>query len=73
MRAPGVERPNVADVAALRPWSCVVDDIAAAHPGATHHDDGVQSRWSVIARARDGDDRRLTFAWGLLQRVSELD
>jgi hypothetical protein len=70
VRAPGVPRPDVTDVAALPPWSCTVDDIAAGHPDATHHDDGVQSRWTVIVRAADGHDRRLTFAWGLLQRVS---
>jgi hypothetical protein len=68
-----VARPALADIDALQPWSCTVDDLAAAHPQATHHDDGVQSRWTVIARASDSHDRRLTFAWGLLQRVSTTD
>ena len=71
VRADGAPRPDTTDVAELTAWSCVVDDVAAAHPHAQHHDPGVQSRWTVVAPAVDGRDRVLTFVWGLLQRVEE--
>ena len=56
------------EVAALAPWSCVVGDLAAAHPDARHIDPGIPSRWLVeVAGPHSG--HRATFVWGLLQKV----
>lgn len=60
-------RPVRADLAAPpEPWSCVLDDVLAAHPDARRLDPGVPSREAL----RVGP-RRLLFVHGLLQTVDE--
>lgn len=48
------------------PWSCVLDDVLAAHPDARRLDPGVPSR-----DALEVGGRRLLFVHGLLQEVTE--
>lgn len=70
VRPPGEAAPTLPAPVALAPWSCVVDDVSRAFPGAIAVDPGVPSRWQVLL-----DRRRVlaTFVWGLLQQVQLAD
>lgn len=69
VRADGSPGVDASDVTVLAPWSCVVEDVSAAHPHARHLDPGVLSRWHVVVPGPDGVDRRLVFVWGLLHDI----
>jgi hypothetical protein len=73
VRADGAPAPVLTSVAALLPWSCVVQDVASAFAPVEHADGSAMSRWSVAFTAPDGDGspgRHLArFVWGLLQSV----
>lgn len=59
-------RPVLPAVPDLAPWSCVVDDVLSAHPGARQLDPDVPSRWLVQVGRHD-----LWFVHGLLQDVRD--
>jgi hypothetical protein len=65
VRASGGPAGPLDDLPTIAPWSCVVDDLAAAHPGATHVDLQLNSRWGLVI-----DDQLATFVWGLFQQVA---
>jgi hypothetical protein len=67
VRASGAPGPLI-DLPALEPWSCVVADLAIAHPGSRSVDLQTNSRFGL-----DIDGRWLaTFVWGLLQKVEQI-
>ena len=73
VRAPDSRVPDASDVAGLPPWSCVVGDVAAAHPDTEHVDPGVASRWVVSVVDEHGREHQAVFVWGLLQVVRRQD
>ena len=51
VRAPDTTAPLLRTAADLRPWSCVVDDVGAAFPGARPLEGSAPSRWGVAFEA----------------------
>ena len=70
VRVTGQPSGPLQDVTAMAPWSCVVEDVVAAHPAARQVDLQLNSRWGVVAE-QDGADYLATFVWGLLQTVEQ--
>jgi hypothetical protein len=64
VRASSATSPVLQDFSTMQPWSCVVGDVVAAHPGSRQVDLQLTSRWGVVL-----DDQLATFVWGLLQHV----
>ncbi|MFB9837737.1 hypothetical protein [Actinoallomurus acaciae] len=73
VRPGGVPGPRIDGVADLRPWSCVVSDVATRFAPARHQADTVPSRWQVGFTAPGERPRSYVahFVWGLLQTVEE--
>ncbi|MGK4579512.1 hypothetical protein [Kitasatospora sp. HPMI-4] len=73
VRAPGSPVPGLRTLADLRPWGCVVSDVAAAFPPAVPREGSAPTRWRLDFTAPDagGVPRSCTadFTWGLLQEV----
>lgn len=65
VREPGVPAKPLPEIDAVEPWSCVIGDLAAAHPDAEHTDPHIPSRWIMTIAG----GYRATFVWGLLQTV----
>ena len=69
--------PELASLADLVPWSCVIGDVDRAFPGGTHLEGDAASRWGLrlTAPGADGNPVVVTaqFVWGLLQRVVVAD
>lgn len=74
VRAPGAPGPRLRTAADLTPWSCTVDEAAAAFPPARPLEGTAPTRWRLALTAPDpdGTPRRLVaeFTWGLLQRLT---
>jgi hypothetical protein len=78
VRPDGAAGPRLGDVADLRPWTCVVSDVATRFAPVRHQADTVPSRWEVGFSAPDpggGGSRAYVahFVWGLLQTVEKDD
>lgn len=83
VRAPGTPRPTLRHLGDLRPWSCVIGDVAAAFGPLRHLEGSAPTRDLALARVPvepDGADAAdtggvettavaLEFVYGLLQRV----
>jgi hypothetical protein len=68
VRAPGAPAPALRGVGDLTPWSCVVEDVAAAFPPATPLAADAPSRARLAVTAPDTGARVVAhFTWGLLQ------
>ncbi|WP_051060700.1 hypothetical protein [Nocardiopsis gilva] len=69
--------PTLRDVSDLKPWSCVIDDVARAFAPATPLEGTAPSRWRLMFGAPDAEGRDgrfiADFTWGLLQRVTRAD
>ncbi|NBM19571.1 hypothetical protein [Streptomyces sp. GC420] len=71
IRAPGVPGPALRTVADLRPWTCTVDEVARAFPGARPMEGTAPTRWRLALPATEGGGTLVTeFTYGLLQEVS---
>ncbi|MFI9275867.1 hypothetical protein ACIGXM_35010 [Kitasatospora sp. NPDC052896] len=77
VRAADSPPPSLRTLADLRPWSCVVSDVAAAFPPAVPREGSAPTRWQLDFTAPDpaGVPRSCTadFTWGLLQEVRIAD
>jgi hypothetical protein len=72
VRAPGAERPRLAAVADLLPWSCTVDDAARAFPPAAPLPPDAPSRARLSLTDPLTANRLVAhFTWGLLQYVAD--
>jgi hypothetical protein len=72
VRAGDCPAPELATVADLRPWGCVVGEVEQRFEAVRHSDDDAPTRWSTEFTAVSGDRpaRYLArFTWGLLQTV----
>lgn len=73
-RAPGSGAPALRTLADLTPWSCTLDEAAAAFPRARPLEGSAPTRWRLALTAPDtaGRPRAVTaeFTYGLLQRCS---
>ncbi|WP_093714002.1 hypothetical protein [Actinacidiphila alni] len=69
VRAPGAPRPRLRDIADLTPWSCTVDDVAAAFPPAAMLEPDAPSRARLQVTGPAGERVVAHFTWGLLQYV----
>ncbi|WP_206430006.1 hypothetical protein [Streptomyces sp. ADI96-02] len=70
VRAPGAPGPEPDSVAALRPWSCTVDEVARAFPPARPMEGSAPTRWALaVTDPADGRERVAEFTWGLFQRL----
>ncbi|GAA2269374.1 MULTISPECIES: hypothetical protein [Kitasatospora] len=73
VRATDSPPPVLRTLADLRPWSCVVSDVAAAFPPAVPREGSAPTRWQLdfTAPGTAGEPRACTadFTWGLLQEV----
>lgn len=73
VRADGGPRPVLRTVADAVPWSCTLDECAAAFDEVTFHDVGLTGHEAITCTAPgpDGEPARwlLRSIWGLLQRV----
>jgi hypothetical protein len=75
VRAGDCAGPELATVADLRPWGCVVAEVERAFGAVRHSGDDAPTRWSTEFTAGGaGRARRYLarFTWGLLQVVDEL-
>lgn len=66
--------PRLAQVGDLTPWSCVVEDVAAAFAPVRHLEGSAPSRWTTVFTADSGGAPReyaARFVWGLFQTVQE--
>jgi hypothetical protein len=75
VRPEGAPGPRIGGVADLRPWSCVVSDVAERFPPVRHRADTVPSRWQVCFTAPGAGAAPRPyvahFVWGLLQTVEQ--
>ncbi|GAA2498191.1 hypothetical protein GCM10010406_38430 [Streptomyces thermolineatus] len=71
VRAPGAAGPVLASAEDLRPWSCTVDEVAAAPAlrPVRPMEGTAPSRWRLAL----GDGSVAHFTWGLLQYVDRTD
>ncbi|WP_240140223.1 hypothetical protein [Streptomyces sp. MUM 178J] len=69
VRAPGTPGPALRTEADLLPWSCTVDEAAAAFPPARPLEGSAPTRWRLGLTMPDGRERVAEFTWGLLQRL----
>lgn len=69
VRAPGAQAPELRTVADLTPWSCTVDEAAAAFAPATPMQGSAPTRWSLALTLPGGEQRVAEFTWGLFQRL----
>ena len=67
VRDSGSPAVSLDEPATLPAWSCVVADLALAHPEAEQRDLQVNSRWGLLI-----GDQLATFVWGLLQQVEKV-
>jgi hypothetical protein len=75
VRAGDCAPPELATVADLRPWGCVVGEVERRFGAVRHAGDEAPTRWSTEFAAGDGPQpgRYLArFTWGLLQTVQRL-
>jgi hypothetical protein len=75
VRAGDCAAPDLATVADLRPWGCVVGEVERRFGAVRHAGDEAPTRWSTEFTDGDGDQaaRYLArFTWGLLQTVEQL-
>jgi hypothetical protein len=75
VRAGDCAPPDLATVADLRPWGCVVGEVERRFGAVRHAGDEAPTRWSTEFTAGDGPQagRYLArFTWGLLQTVQRL-
>jgi hypothetical protein len=71
VRGPGAAPPELRDADDLRPWSCVVDEVARAFPGARPQEGDAPTRWRLaFADPATGERRIAHFTYGLLQYVT---
>lgn len=77
VRAPGSAPPELRAAADLRPWTCVVDDVAAAFAPATPMEGTAPTRWRLACTVPDSGGRPqrylADFTWGLLQEARPAD
>nr|WP_202447057.1 hypothetical protein [Streptomyces sp. SID5468] len=70
VRAPGATPPAPREVADLRPWSYVVDEVARAFPAARPLEGDAPTRWRLaFADPGTGERHVAHFTYGLLQTV----
>ncbi|MGW2044748.1 hypothetical protein ACWCPF_06150 [Streptomyces sp. NPDC001858] len=74
VRAPQAEPPTLTSLADLTPWSCTIDEVAAAFPPAHPLEGTAPTRSGLAYTAPDGRGVRRDviseFTWGLLQRTT---
>ena len=79
VRAPGVPRPALEQLADLTPWSCTLGDVATAFGRLRQLEGSAPTRDLALAQVDDGSGRKVTvateFVYGLLQsaRLYELN
>ncbi|MEI7033641.1 hypothetical protein [Streptomyces pratensis] len=70
VRAPGAKGPRLTSPAALRPWSCTVEEAARAFPPARPMEGSAPTRWALaLTDPGTGRERVAEFTWGLFQRL----
>ncbi|MEU1126851.1 hypothetical protein ABZ371_25545 [Streptomyces sp. NPDC005899] len=70
VRAPGRAGPELRTAGDLRPWTCTVDEVARAFPGARPMEGSAPTRWALaLTDPADGRGRVAEFTWGLFQRL----
>ncbi|MFF3326779.1 hypothetical protein [Streptomyces sp. NPDC002889] len=69
VRAPGAPAPELRTADDLRPWSCTVDEVAAAFPPARPMEGSAPTRWRLAFTLASGEERVAEFTWGLFQRM----
>ncbi|MGW4028900.1 hypothetical protein ACWEFL_06180 [Streptomyces sp. NPDC004838] len=69
VRAPGSAGPVLRTVEDLAPWSCTVDEAAAAFAPATPMEGSAPTRWHLSLTLPDKSRRVAEFTWGLYQRL----
>ncbi len=73
VRAPGAPAPVLRTVADLRPWCCVIDEVARAFPGARPLEGDAPTRWRLAFPDPATGERHVAhFTYGLLQYVDEI-
>ncbi|MEU2163253.1 hypothetical protein QRN89_10940 [Streptomyces chengbuensis] len=70
VRAPGAPGPELRTADDLRPWSCTVDEVAAAFAPVRPMEGTAPTRWRLAFGVPDGRSCVAEFTWGLLQRVA---
>ncbi|MFE3460530.1 hypothetical protein ACFXKD_23535 [Nocardiopsis aegyptia] len=71
VRPPDSPAPVLRGIGDLRPWSCVIDDVARALP-STPLEGTAPSRWRLLLTDPEGGRHVADFTWGLLQQVTEV-
>lgn len=64
--------PRVLSFAELVSWGCVVADVAASFPGASHREGSAPHHWTV-GFAHEGTHYRARFVYGLYQRLDHAE